>query len=139
MKHRHTSILLGSMVLLLLATSPGYARGGREEASGSQGPARSHLDFAISGNPDTLDPHATSGTLTFQVVRSIYDTLLEPNAEGDLVPALAESWEVSPDGLEWTFRLRRDVVFHHGRELTSGDVVATINRIIDPGFASPNI
>jgi peptide/nickel transport system substrate-binding protein len=139
MKRRHTSILLKGMVLLLLVTSPGYARGGREEATGSQGPARSHLDFAISGNPDTLDPHATSGTLTFQVVRSIYDTLLEPNAQGDLVPALAESWEVSPDGLEWTFRLRRDVVFHHGRELTSGDVVATINRIIDPGFASPNI
>ncbi len=139
MKRRHTSILLGSVVLLLLVSLPGYARGGREGAAGPRDPAQSHLDFAISGNPDTLDPHATRGTLTFQVVRSIYDTLLEPNAQGDLVPALAESWEASPDGLEWTFRLRRDVAFHHGRELTSEDVVATINRIIDPAFASPNI
>ena len=67
------------------------------------------LNFALSGNPDTLDPHKTSGTLTFQTLKSIYDTLAESDPAGKIVPALAESWTVSPDWLTWTFRLRQGV------------------------------
>ena len=48
------------------------------------------LNFALAGNPDTLDPHKTSGTLTFQTIKSVYDTLAEPDMSGKLVPALAE-------------------------------------------------
>ena len=58
------------------------------------------LNFALSGNPDTLDPHKTSGTLTFQTLKSIYDTLAEADQTGKLVPALAESWTVSADSLD---------------------------------------
>ncbi len=94
--------------------------------------------FGLSGDPDTLDPQGTSGTLTFQVLRSIYDTLIEPNEAGELVPALAERWDISDDGLLWTFHLRRGVVFHHGIEFTSADVVATLQRVRDPAEASPN-
>lgn len=46
------------------------------------------LVFGLSGNPDTLDPQKTAGTLTFQVVKSFYDTLVEPNTDGTIVPAL---------------------------------------------------
>ncbi len=95
------------------------------------------LRVAVSGNPDTLDPHETSGTLTFQVTRSLYDTLLEPNREGVIVPALAESYEVSDDGLQWRFHLREGVVFHDGTALSSADVIASLERLLDPDFASP--
>jgi peptide/nickel transport system substrate-binding protein len=95
------------------------------------------LVFGLSGNPDTLDPQKTAGTLTFQVVKSFYDTLLEPDQSGKIVPALAESWAVSPDGLTWTFKLRRDVVFHNGQQFTSKDVKATLDRIRDEKTASP--
>jgi peptide/nickel transport system substrate-binding protein len=95
------------------------------------------LNFALSGNPDTLDPHVTSGTLTFQAIRSVYDTLVEPNLDGVLSPALAESWEVSSDGLSWTFSLRKGVMFHNGDAFTSADVKATFERITDPDIASP--
>jgi len=95
------------------------------------------LRVAISGNPNTLDPHATSGTLTFQVTRSLYDTLLEPDREGVIVPALAESYEVSEDGLQWRLNLREGVVFHDGSPFSSADVVASLERLLDPGFASP--
>ena len=95
------------------------------------------FNFAISGNPDTLDPHATSGTLTFQTIRSVYDTLVEPDREGKLVPALAESWEVSPDGLSWTFKLRKNVAFHNGDSFTSADVKATLERLTSEQTASP--
>ena len=96
------------------------------------------LNFALSGNPDSLDPHKTSGTLTFQTLKSVYDTLAEPDQSGKIVPALAEKWSISPDGLTWTFTLRRGVVFHNGDPLTSKDVEATILRVKDKEIASPN-
>jgi len=98
---------------------------------------RGTLVFGLSGNPDTLDPQKTAGTLTFQVVKSFYDTLVEPNTDGTIVPALAESWTVSPDGLIWTFKLRHDVVFHNGQPFTSKDVKASLERIKDEVTASP--
>ena len=97
-----------------------------------------NFNFVLSGNPDTLDPHKTSGTLTFQTIRSVYDTLVEPDAEGKLIPALAESWEVSPDSLTWTFHLRKKVEFHNGDGFTSADVRATLERVVAEETASPH-
>ncbi len=95
------------------------------------------LNVALPGNPETLDPQVTSSTLTFQVVRSIYDTLAEPDKNGNIVPALAEKWTTSADSLMWTFTLRKGVVFHNGDKLTSKDVKATFDRIRDTATASP--
>jgi peptide/nickel transport system substrate-binding protein len=95
------------------------------------------LSFALSGNPDTLDPHKTAGTLTFQVIKSFYDTLVEPDTTGKIVPALAESWTVSTDNLVWTFKLRQGVAFHNGQAFSSKDVKATFDRIMSAATASP--
>ncbi len=95
------------------------------------------LNFALRGNPDTLDPHKTSGTLTFQTIKSIYDTLAEPDMNGKIVPALAERWQVSEDALTWTFFLKKGVVFHNGDKLTARDVKATFDRIMDKATGSP--
>lgn len=96
------------------------------------------LNFALSGSPDTLDPHKTSGTLTFQALKSVYDTLAEPDQTGKIIPALAEKWVVSPDGMTLTFTLRKGVVFHNNDKLTSQDVKATFERIKSKEIASPN-
>ena len=106
-------------------------------ALGAVAAQSSTLVFGLSGNPDTLDPQKTAGTLTFQVVKSVYDTLVEPDQTGNIVPALAESWRVSPDGLTWTFSLRKNVSFHNGQPFTSKDVRATLERIMDEKTASP--
>jgi peptide/nickel transport system substrate-binding protein len=124
MKNRIVPRLL-TLALLLAMAGTAFAQG-----SGV-------LNFGLSGNPDTLDPHKTSGTLTFQVLKSFYDTLVEPDTTGKLVPALAESWNVSADGLTWTFTLRQNVTFHNGQKFTSKDVVATFGRIKDKALASP--
>ena len=96
------------------------------------------LNFALTGNPDTLDPQKTSGTLTFQTVKSIYDTLAEPDENGVIVPALAESWDVSADSKTWTFHLRKGVKFHNGDAFTSADVKASFERILDEATGSPH-
>ncbi|MCL6641029.1 MAG: hypothetical protein K6T92_06610 [Candidatus Rokubacteria bacterium] len=79
----------------------------------------------------------TAATLAFQVNKSLFDTLVEPDDEGRIVPSLAESWTVSPDGLTWTFKLRPNVRFHHGKTLDAGDVKATFERIVNPATRSP--
>ncbi len=123
-----TRIILLTGLLLLLFSGLTFATGQEEERA---------LNVSLSGNPDTLDPQKTSGTLTFQVLKSIYDTLVEPDENGKIVPALAESWDVSSDSLEWTFHLRKGVVFHNGDSFTSKDVKATFQRILSKDTASP--
>lgn len=121
-----TSVFFLAGIVLLVAFAP-------VPAAGRAGP----LVFALSGGPDTLDPQKTAATLAFQVMKSLYDTLVEPDDHGALVPALAESWSTSADGTQWTFKLRPGVRFHTGREFTADDVVATFTRIRDPNTASP--
>jgi peptide/nickel transport system substrate-binding protein len=127
MKNSRTALLI---LLSILSLSALFARGAREERP---------LRYGLSGNPDTLDPHKTAGTLTFQVIKSVYDTLLEPDQEGKLKPALAESWSFSADGRNLTFRLRNNAVFHDGTPFTSRDVKATFLRILDKKTGSPHI
>ena len=88
------------------------------------------------GVPDTLDPQVTAATAAFQVSKSIYDTLVEVDRAGNLVPALASSYEVSADGLTYTFELAA-ATFHDGTALDAADVVATLDRIRAAATGSP--
>lgn len=129
-------ICVAAVLVLMLIPSFVFS-GGSQEASEAEvsAPAAAEpttLKFALPGNPDSLDPQRTAGTLTFQVLKSVYDTLAEPDKDsGKIVPALAESWSVSEDNLSWTFNLRKGVTFHNGDALTSADVKATFDRIMD--------
>ncbi|MDQ7843003.1 MAG: ABC transporter substrate-binding protein [Armatimonadota bacterium] len=95
------------------------------------------LRAGMQTDPVGLDPHLTTATATRNMMENVYDTLVMVNAQGRYVPALAESWTTSEDGLTWTFRLRAGVRFHNGRALTADDVVYSINRIRDPNTKSP--
>jgi len=116
--------LLAAVLLAALCPFPAAGRGGV-------------LVFALSGGPDTLDPQKTSATLSFQIMKSLYDTLVEPDDHGILVPDLAQSWTMSADGKQWTFRLKPGVRFHNGKTLDAQDVVATFTRVLDASTASP--
>ena len=103
----------------------------RGQCAGSDhGPGRSGgtLVAAIGAEPDQLDPHVTSSYNSFQVLENVLDTLVEPDENLEMVPALAESWEVSEDGLTYTFDLRDGVTWHDGSPLTADDVVYSYGR-----------
>ena len=127
-----------TIVVCSIGITPLAASGSAESTESADAVAPEELVFGLSGSPDTLDPHATTGTLTFQTMRSVYDTLVEPDREGEIVPALATSWESRENGRVWEFELREDVVFHHGGEFTSADVEASLKRLRDEDFASPS-
>ena len=87
--------------------------------------------------PDTLDPHKTAAGASYLVMKLLGSTLVYLDQDGIYQPYLAESWEVSEDGLIYTFRLRQDVFFHDGTPLTAADLAFTYKRAITPETASP--
>jgi ABC-type oligopeptide transport system substrate-binding subunit len=95
------------------------------------------LRVGMQADPVGLDPHITNATSTRNMLENAYDTLVMFDSNLRIVPALAESWSASADGLEWTFQLRDGVTFHNGEPLEASDVAFSINRIKDPEIASP--
>lgn len=93
--------------------------------------------FAPNTDAQTLDPQHMNDNTSEQVIRMIYNSLLKFNEKSEVVGALAESWEVSPDGKEWTFQLRKGVTFHDGAELNAEAVKKSFDRLLnkDNGLA----
>ncbi len=118
-----------SLVVALTACSAG-------ERVDLGGDSSGNLVAAIAGEPDQLDPQKTSAYFSFEVLENVFDTLVEPDENLEMRPAFAESWDVSPDQLAWTFHLRRGVTFHDGSPFTADDVVYSYRRIIDQKLAN---
>jgi peptide/nickel transport system substrate-binding protein len=83
--------------------------------------------------PKSLDPHVATSLNDFRILTNIYDGLVRFR-DGSLEPepALAERWEISPDGLTYRFTLRRDVRFHNGKPLDARAVKFNFERMLDP-------
>jgi peptide/nickel transport system substrate-binding protein len=127
---RQPAAVIAAVVALLISVSCAPAQ--RVDLGQGSG----NLIAAIAGEPDQLDPQKTSAYFSFEVLENVFDTLVEPDANLEMRPALAESWEVSPDQLEWTFHLRKGVTFHDGSPFTADDVVYSYRRIIDEKLAN---
>ena len=79
--------------------------------------------------PTNLDPIMTPTISSWVWIRQVYNTLVRFDHDGNIVPSLAESWDISDDGTTFTFNLRQSVLFHNGEELTAEDVKYTFDRI----------
>ncbi len=93
------------------------------------------LKFAVVAEPPTIDCHAVSTFAFAHPGRAHYSTLLKFSGNHDSLKIggdLASSWEISKDGLSYTFKLREGVKFHDGAPLTSADVKASYDRIVNP-------
>src|SRR5512146_2543722 len=86
------------------------------------------LKAAMIGEPPTLDLHWTTAVITQEITFHVYEGLFTYDAGYAPVPMLAESYTMTPDGRRYTIPLRKGVKFHNGKELTSADVVASLNR-----------
>lgn len=95
------------------------------------------LTYALSQTIPTLDPGVGVGTQGQTVRKCIWETLVERNQDGEIIPWLATGWEVSEDGTRWTFHLRPGIKFHDGTELSAEDVKASLERITNPEYALP--
>jgi ABC-type oligopeptide transport system substrate-binding subunit len=81
---------------------------------------------------DSLDPIHSRNYWESAIVLQLFDGLVRLDEHLAVAPAIAKDWRISFDGTTYTFRLRRDVRFHHGRPVTAQDFVYSLNRLIDP-------
>jgi peptide/nickel transport system substrate-binding protein len=95
------------------------------------------LVYAVSAEPDTLDPAKTGAAVSDIIMNFLGCSLVTIDTEGNVVPYVAESWDVSEDGLTYTFHLRDDVMYHDGKSVTAQDFAWEYNRALDPETASP--
>jgi len=117
------------IAVLVLGLAVGLASIGAEE-----GKRELRVTFAW---PTYLDPAVGSDFSSSSSLVNLYDSLVYPTPEGDVIPAVAERWEASEDGLTWTFYLRQGIKFHDGTELTAEDVAFSMDRLttIGEGYA----
>lgn len=97
------------------------------------------LRIFLTDDPETLDVQMTTDSYTIPL--NCFDRLVEVetvDGEAQLVPGLADSWEISEDGLTYTFHLHEGVTFQNGDPFTADDVVFTVNRMMDPADAKKN-
>ena len=124
--------LLGALLSTVLAG----CGGGSAEQSPETRAAANELCVGIAQDLDeSLDPHKAVAAGTKEVMFNVFEGLVKPTSNGDLIPAVAESYTVSDDRLTYTFTLREGVKFHNGDEVTAEDVIDSISRCRDAADA----
>lgn len=92
--------------------------------------APEQLTIALSGDIPTLDPSKDTSPIGLNFRLNVFNALTELGRDGAVIPQLAESWTVSEDLTEWTFKLRSGVKFHDGSTMTADDVVFTTEHVL---------
>lgn len=130
---RHRISLIVTILLLSQATSP-FAASMVAEHESSAGTVSTFVVGVPAIDGAIMDPALATDGASLLIARQVYDTLLFLEEGGTLpIPGLAESWDVTTDGLTWTFHLRSGISFHDGTPLDAAAVVANFQRWWDPG------
>ncbi|HEV2675471.1 MAG TPA: peptide ABC transporter substrate-binding protein [Aliidongia sp.] len=120
---RYTSLRLAVVAAVLLQTA-GVAQ------------AAQVLHRMSEQEPETLDPQKSSSAGPLAIDRDLFMGLLTLDPDEHVVPGVAESWEISPDGRTWTLHLRHDAKWSTGEPLTAEDFVYSFRRLVDPKTAA---
>ena len=133
-KNKILSLFLALM--MICAVLPGCGDGSGSGTEGSNGlqaerKANNEIVAAIAEDLKSLDPHSSTTAGTREVLFNIYEGLFKTGPDGELIPAVAEKYTTSADGLTYTFTLRDGVRFHNGNAVTAEDVIYSIKRCAD--------
>lgn len=118
------------IITLVTAMMSGCGQTGSvKEGAGDAGlTKRTDLKIILPADFTTLDPQKLDSSPTINFAANIFDPLVRLNENNEAVPMLAKEWEISDDGLEYTFTLKDGIKFHNGEILTTEDVLFTISR-----------
>lgn len=134
MKTKAVKKVLLTLVCTALTVALGACAGDKAGESESQ----SEITIGIPQDiEDSLDPHKAVAAGTEEILFNMYDGLVNPDSEGNLVDALAESHTISEDGTVYTFTLRQNVKFHDGSLVTAEDVKYSLDRCADTSSGAP--
>lgn len=119
-----------------LAACGGSGEGSATAASAGRPQSGGSIVYGTDREPTCLDPHSLGDMPQTYVARQYLDSLVSMRPDGSVVPWLADAWEVSDDGLVYTFRLRRGVRFTDGEPFDAAAVRANFDQILDPATQS---
>ena len=110
---------------------------GRDDAGVDEDdPTPQVLRRGNGAEPGTLDPARADDVHEFDILVDLYEGLLALDADGSLIPGVAETWDNSPDGKTYTFNLRRDARWSNGDPVVAEDFVRALRRVSNPQTAS---
>ena len=131
---RALTLATAGVVLTAAACGPSSGGGGAAMAS----PDKQVLRVNLGTEPSTLDPTQQQWVYEASVGRIQYEALVRAKADlSDVEGAAASSWDISSDGLTWTFHIRSDEKYSDGNPVVASDFVASYKRILDPTIAAP--
>ena len=138
MKH-HLKWIAAVLALGLSLTACGGASSSSAPSSEAQASASAQKQAVVQfgTDPDSLDPALNSTVDGAEMLLHSFEALTRVDQEGRIVPGQAESWEVSEDGMTWTFHLRQGLKWSDGSDLTAADYVYSWQRMADPNTAAP--
>ena len=125
--------------LIILALAAGAAAIlvlNSDNKPGADAPAVATLNRGLVSDPESLDPHKARSTQAAEILRDIGEGLMTYSANGDLGGGVAESWEISDDGLTYTFKLRETARWSNGDAVTAEQFVFSLRRLVDPTTAA---
>lgn len=129
MKQRSKKI---TALLLVLTTLTIALSGCGNAGDKTGGENSSQITVGIAQDlEDSLDPHKAEAAATREILFNVFEGLLKPDSDGNLVPAVASEYEVSEDGLVYTFTLRDGIKFHNGNPVTVADVKTSLETCAD--------
>ena len=143
MKLKNKFLLAILSFSMILSACGGGNNGGNKEGSNNEqsvaqeeeGKKDGVLDINIASEPETIDPQLNTAADGAIMLNHLFESLIRWDDDGNgnavLKPGMAESWEVSEDGLTWTFKLR-DAKWSDGKPVTAEDFVYAWNRLVDP-------
>jgi len=123
---------LRQCLLLVFVFSTVFACGGPDDAQ----PSSSVLNRGINSDPETLDAHKAHSLQAADVLRDIGEGLVGFTATGEMTAGTAANWDVSEDGLTYTFHLRPDAKWSNGDTVTAAHFVFAFERLVDPDTAA---
>ena len=93
--------------------------------------------YDLEGAPKNLDPQSAADAASRLVIANLFEGLVTIGEDGSVCPGAAESWDVSVDGLTYTFQLREDGKWSDGQPVTAADFVYGFQRLFDPATNAP--
>lgn len=105
--------------------------------SGEKESKLKEIKTTMSMDLDSLNPYKIVSSGSEEIMLNVYEGLLMPTVEGTLTPAIAESYEISEDGLTYTFKIRKGIKFHNGNPLDVKDVEFSLNRMAGRDGSQP--
>ncbi len=139
MKKKVIAMLMATAMTAALAlTGCGDSGAGDVAPAGDgAGASANRIDVQVGPSPETIDPALNSAVDGSNMIIHAFEGLLKFDKDDKVVPGLAESYEVSDDGLTWTFHLRDGLKWSDGSDLTAEDFVYSWKRVADPATAAP--